>query len=98
MPTSASSRTSIQTGQARRYMTLVCKHWSHRFHVDFLPESATVDFGDSSCRFAVRDEALDIELTGTADALPELEAVVLEHLQRFSPQQTPLFASWVRHG
>lgn len=98
MLTPASSRTSIQTGQARRYMTLVCKHWSHRFHVDFLPECATVDFGDSRCRFAVREEVLDIELTGAPEALPELEAVVLEHLQRFSPQQAPLFASWVRHG
>lgn len=91
------SRTSLETEQARRYMTLVCKHWSHRFQVNFLPERAMVDFGDSSCRFTVREGALDIEVSGTADALPELEAVVLDHLQRFSPQQTPLFATWVRH-
>jgi hypothetical protein len=91
------SRTSIETEQARRYMTLVCKHWSHRFQVNVNDEQAVVDFGDSSCRFTVRERALEIEVSGALGALPELEAIVLEHLQRFAPRDTPLLASWSRH-
>lgn len=93
----ATSRATLDTDQARRYMTLVSKHWSHRFDVVFSPQQASIDFGDSHCDLRVHDHALEIEVRGDAQALPELEAVVLDHLQRFAPRETTLHATWQRH-
>lgn len=93
----ATSKATLDTDQARRYMTLVSKHWSHRFAVVFTPEQASIDFGDSHCDLRVQENALQIEVRGDAHALPELEAVVLDHLQRFAPRDTTLHATWHRH-
>lgn len=77
-----------------RLMRRVCQHWAHRFPVTLLSQAATVDFGGSQCQFEAREDTLFVALQAPAAELAELEAVVLEHLQRFVPADCTLQADW----
>jgi hypothetical protein len=90
------SRTTLETANPERYMRLVCSHWKHRFPVELETDRARIDFGDSACRLSVRPEGLHIEITAQAEALPELEDIVIDHLQRFAPRGISLQVAWTR--
>ncbi|QGZ56907.1 DUF2218 domain-containing protein [Paraburkholderia acidiphila] len=77
-------------------MKLLSKHWSHRFPVELSSEQATIYFGDSGCRLTPRNGALNIEVWGEKNALPQLQDIVLDHLQRFARRGETLRASWSR--
>lgn len=80
------------TTNGQRYVQKLCKHWSHRFDVDFKDEVGRVSFGPGET----------VILESTADALlatlicddgrvENLRTVVVEHLQRFSPTENLSF-------
>jgi uncharacterized protein len=46
MPT---SRARVPTQSASRYLQQVCKHWSHKFAVQFTPEKGHIPFADVVC-------------------------------------------------
>ena len=83
MPT---SQICVPTISGERYMTQLCKHWSHRFEVSLEPGRGRVSFGSSrTCQFEADAEGLGIRLEAAdADGLAKLEAVVLDHLRRFA--------------
>lgn len=95
----AQTRTTLETTSASRYITRLCKHWGHKFAVDFDAQRGQIDFGDSSCELLATETVLHIAVTGPAEGLEELEAVVVEHLQRFAPRgETLQFAVWERES
>ena len=87
---------TIPTASASRYLQQLCKHWSHKFEVEFDPHAGRIEFGASTARFAASGDALTITLD-TADAaqLDRMEPVVAEHLQRFAFRED-LAVAWSR--
>jgi hypothetical protein len=75
----------IRTDHASRYLQQLCKHWSHRFAVEYDASRGVVQFKGSRCTFDARPQHLLLSLTG-ADraALRALCDVVTEHLKRFA--------------
>ena len=75
----------IATAQGSRYLQQLCKHWSHRFAVEFDARHGMVHMTGADCTFDVTGEGLRLVLSGEDTAVLErLSGVVEEHLQRFA--------------
>ena len=91
MPT---SRTSIDTPNASRYLQQLCKHWSHKHAVTFDTCSGLIDFGHSKCSLEAAGSILKLELSAhEASRLNHMEGVIATHLQRFARQES-LSVDW----
>ena len=78
----------IKTANARKYMTQLCKHWSHRFDI-------ALDDATGTAQLPGGAETLAVEiLPKDASALPRMKEVVAEHLNRFAFREAPLSLSW----
>lgn len=82
----ATSNATIETTEGARYLRRLCKHWSHKFAVTFDDTRGEVPFSDEArLTLEATDTALHLQLTHVdADALPQLQQVVVDHLQRFA--------------
>ncbi len=82
----STSVSSVKTEHSSRYLQQLCKHWSHRFTVEFDEKHGKVPFSaDSQVIFDASDTALHMRLD-VADAgdLERMQAVVADHLTRFA--------------
>jgi hypothetical protein len=92
------SHASIATASASRYLQQLCKHWSHKFAVEFTPEHGTIPFDEtrrcvldaSAGRLALRIEAADDA------ALIRTQGVVIDHLKRFAFREDLGEVAWER--
>lgn len=88
------TRTTIATPHASRYLQQLCKHWSHKAKADFTPAAGTVTFETWQVAMQATDGALDVTVTvQNADEMARMQDVVTSHLQRFATQET-LSAAW----
>jgi hypothetical protein len=80
------SETRIATASASRYLQQLCKHWSHKFAVEFTPDKGRVPFAaDRIATFEAGPEHLSMRIEAADEALlARMENVVVEHLKRFS--------------
>lgn len=74
----------IPTAHASRYLQQLCKHWSHRFPVQFDASHGVVEMSGARCTFDAQPQSLSLTLAGDHAALPRLCDVVAEHLKRFA--------------
>lgn len=91
------SLASVPTAHAARYLTQLCKHWSHRFTVAFDDASGRIDLPAGVCHLTAGPGVLGL-VVEAADArtLERLEGVVAEHLNRFAFREGPLPFAWIR--
>jgi hypothetical protein len=76
---------TVTTSNASRYLQQLCKHWSHRFQVEFNESRGTVRMNEANCSFQAEPQRLLMTLDGgDPEALPRLCEVVAEHLKRFA--------------
>lgn len=78
--------TRLETANAGRYLTQLCKHWSHRFSVTYTAENGRVPFSETTeCLLTADAEGLTVRINATEpDDTTRLGNVVIEHLQRFA--------------
>ncbi|MBV9653776.1 MAG: DUF2218 domain-containing protein [Acetobacteraceae bacterium] len=75
----------VQTDHASRYLQQLCKHWSHRFAVEFDPAHGVIHLTGADCILDADSDALRMELRATdPEMLPRMGDVVAEHLKRFA--------------
>lgn len=87
---------TVPTEHASRYLQQLCKHWSHKFEVEFDPDQGRIAFPTSAVHFAAAPDALTMTLAGSdAATLDRMEGVVAEHLKRFAFRED-LAVAWVR--
>ncbi len=77
---------SAATDNASRYLRQLCKHWSHKFAVEFDAEHGRIPFdADTVCMLDAEDARLDMRLEGTdPEHVERLTGVVTDHLRRFA--------------
>jgi hypothetical protein len=92
------SEARVSTASASRYLVQLCKHWSHKFAVDYTPEQGSVSFApDRSCRFEAKPDALVMRLeTGDVETLDRMEGVIVDHLKRFAFREDLGEIAWSR--
>ena len=91
-----SSAVQIQTSDPSRLIRRLCKHWSHKFEVDFDDRHGHIALGETQCSLAAGENSLTATLqTMDEEQLTRMEAVVADHLQRMSADETFNFV-WQR--
>ena len=85
-----------ETASARRYLSQLCKHWSHRFEVRFDETSGEIALPSGPCRLKAEPDGLEIALEAEdASQLDRMEQVVADHLKRFAFRE-PFEVTWTR--
>ena len=74
------------TQSGSRYLQQLCKHWGHKFKVDFDPAHGRIEFDpDTVCVLDADAEGLSIRLDAADSARAErMTGVVADHLKRFA--------------
>lgn len=92
------SQATVQTRNASRYMTRLCKHWSHRFEVQHDDSTGRIEFGgEERCLLKASSDSLEMTVeASTPDSLESLEKVVVDHLIRMANDDKPSEAIWHR--
>jgi uncharacterized protein len=76
----------VETEHGSRYLQQLCKHWSHRFTVEFDEKTGRVPFSEgANVEFSAAPSTLTMVLS-VADAadLERMQGVVADHLKRFA--------------
>jgi hypothetical protein len=83
MPTSVAH---VNTDHGSRYLQQLCKHWSHRFTVEFDEKAGRIPFSDEAqVEFSAEPSVLEMVLTvADPDNLERMQNVVADHLKRFA--------------
>jgi len=92
------SEAQVATASASRYLQQICKHWSHKFPVEFTPQTGSVPFSeDRRCDFTADPEKLTMRIHAADEAtLERTQTVVVDHLKRFAFREDLGDIHWVR--
>ncbi|MBZ9758701.1 DUF2218 domain-containing protein [Mesorhizobium sp. ESP6-5] len=93
MPT---SHANVTTAHASRYLQQLCKHWAHKFPVEFDPNHGIIDL--SLGRTAMDADGAALHITVSTDepaSIERLESVVADHIKRFAFREELAF-DWKR--
>ena len=92
------SQCLVPTGSASRYLQQLCKHWGHKFAVDFSPERGKIVFdANRACNLEATPEALSLRVEGADEAtVTRMQGVVIEHLKRFAFRENLADVQWSR--
>ncbi|MCA0425590.1 MAG: DUF2218 domain-containing protein [Proteobacteria bacterium] len=87
MPT---TRASVSTEHASRYLQQLSKHWSHKFPVSFDATQARIELTDQRVLLMTADaDRLDVTATAPDEAsLARFQIVIEEHIRRFAFKET----------
>jgi hypothetical protein len=91
----ATSVSNVKTEHASRYLQQLCKHWSHRFSVEFDAAAGKVPFSPENVLDLVAEPgSLVMTLTiEKPEDLEHMQNVIAEHLKRFAFREE-LDVSW----
>jgi hypothetical protein len=80
-----SARGEASTVNATKILRRLCKHWSHKYAVEFDDSDGTIQLRDTRCTLQAMPDRLRVTLASPDDAvLARMREVVAEHLQRMS--------------
>ena len=90
------SRAEVPTEHAVSYLRQLCRHWAHKFPVEFDDTHGKITLPRAYVTLMSGPAALSVYLAvADAAAQEHMEDVVAEHLQRFGFRETLTFA-WLR--
>ena len=92
------AQATIPTASASRYLQQLCKHWSHKFAVEFTPERGMIPFDETRrCKLEASPDRLALRIEAADDATVErMQGVVIEHLKRFAFREDLGNVKWER--
>ncbi len=74
----------VPTAHASRYLQQLCKHWAHKFPVEFTPQNGRIEMSAGVLILDADPEGLGLQLTTEPENLERMEGVVADHLKRFA--------------
>lgn len=85
----------VRTPNGAKYMTQLCKHWSHKLDVDLEERRGIVRFDAAVATMTPTDDALVVTILANDEPTVErLQGVVASHLDRFAFREAPLNFDW----
>lgn len=88
----------VPTAHASRYLQQLCKHWAHKFSIEFTPEHGQIDLGENRIVTLDADsEKLIATVEAPQQALSQMEDVVASHIIRFAFREELAF-NWVKNS
>ncbi|MGH7002936.1 MAG: DUF2218 domain-containing protein [Alphaproteobacteria bacterium] len=94
------SEARISTPSGSRYLVQLCKHWGHKFAVDYTPAKGKVTFAaDRAASFEAGPESLLMRVEVADEGmLARMQDVVVEHLKRFAFRENLGDVQWSSAG
>jgi len=83
--------TRVPTAHASRYLQQLCKHWAHKFPVEFTPENGRIEMSAGVLILDADPEGLGLRLTAEPADLERMQGVVAAHLERFAFRESLVF-------
>ena len=74
----------VPTAHASRYLQQLCKHWSHKYPVEFTPQNGRIEMSAAVLILDADAEGLGLQITAAAEDIERMEDVVARHLERFA--------------
>lgn len=75
----------LATEKASRYLQQLCKHFAHKIPVSFDAANGRISFPGGDCDLEANENQLTLSVTAPdAEALAQLQDVVVRHLERFA--------------
>jgi hypothetical protein len=91
----AIARGRAKTASGSRYLQQLCKHWSHKFEVEFSEDRGQVRFPSATATIQASADALIVTVeTDDPRSVEQLKTVVANHLDRFAFREAPLPFEW----
>jgi len=92
------SEATVVTAAASRYLQQLCKHWSHKFAVEFTPQHGTIPFDASRvCTLNASADQLLLRIEAADQAtLERTQDVLIDHLKRFAFREEFGDVHWTR--
>jgi uncharacterized protein len=88
-------RGRAKTANGSKYLQQLCKHWSHKFEVEFSENRGQVRFPSAVATIEATADALFVIIeTDDTESVEQLKAVVANHLDRFAFREAPLPFNW----
>lgn len=85
----------VPTTNGSRYLQQLCKHWSHKFDVDFDAQQGVIAFPMGCIRMAAGTDAFTVTIEPEEGAdVERFKQVVADHLDRFAFREAPLPFDW----
>ena len=81
----------VPTAHASRYLQQLCKHWSHKYPVEFTPENGRIEMSAGVLILDADPEGLGLRLSAEPENLERMEGVVADHLKRFAFREELVF-------
>jgi len=81
----------VPTAHASRYLQQLCKHWAHKFPVEFTTHNGRIEMSAGVLVLDADPEGLGLRLTTEPADLERMEGVVAAHLERFAFRETLAF-------
>ena len=92
------SSTTITTVEPARIILRLCKHWGHRFAVEYDEVQGCIDLPFGRCLLTAGTDELRVRLEGTPEAdMDKFEEVVADHAQRMARNEIYAW-NWVRQA
>jgi hypothetical protein len=88
-------RGRAKTASGSRYLQQLCKHWGHKFDVEFSATRGQVRFPAAVATMEASADALLVCIeTEDVGSVERLKEVVANHLDRFAFREAPLPFEW----
>ncbi len=85
----------VPTDKGSRYLQQLCKHWAHKFKVDFTPTDGRIDFLDGrECRLTAETDELIVTAVCPADGMDQFQVIIEKHINRFAHKEGDLLYRW----
>lgn len=90
------SSATIATVEPARIILRLCKHWGHKFTVEYDEQQGRVELPFGPCLMQAGEGQLHFRLEGQEDAdMDRFEQVVADHAQRMARGETYVW-QWTR--
>ena len=88
-------RGRAKTASGSKYLQQLCKHWGHKFEVEFSENRGQVHFPSAVATMEASADALLVTIeTDDPESVEQLKEVVAIHLDRFAFREAPLPFEW----
>ena len=89
------ARGRAETASGSKYLQQLCKHWGHKFDVEFSETKGQVRFPSAVATMEASADALFVTIeTDDEESVARLKDVVANHLDRFAFREAPLPFEW----
>ncbi|KXJ59274.1 MAG: 2,4-dihydroxyhept-2-ene-1,7-dioic acid aldolase [Thalassospira sp. Nap_22] len=86
---------SVKTDKAAKYLVQLCKHFAHKVEVDLGETTGNVAFPMGPCVITAHEDRLTFDgQSHKSEGIESMKGVIIIHLDKFAWREAPLEYHW----